>query len=170
VSVLSQGVRIRPAKPSDLDFLGEMLLEAAYRPDARRPRADERLADPGIARYLTEWGRPGDAAVIAVGKEGRRLGAAWCRLFSEEEPGFGFVDSETPEISIAVGPDFRGQGIGAALLAALVERASREGVRALSLSVSPENPAVRLYEHAGFIRIDSRDENWTMRLDLSSAR
>jgi ribosomal protein S18 acetylase RimI-like enzyme len=106
--------------------------------------------------------------VIAVGDDGRRLGAAWYRLFSEAEPGFGFVDAETPEISIAVVPASRGRGIGTALLAALVELGRDEGFHALSLSVSPENPAVRLYERAGFVRVESRDSHWTMRLDLSS--
>jgi ribosomal protein S18 acetylase RimI-like enzyme len=161
-------VAIRAASPSDVDFLGEMLSEAAYRAGALRPRAGEGWGDPRIARYLTGWGRPGDGAVIAVGDDGRRLGAAWYRLFSEEQPGFGFVDAKTPEISIAVVPTFRGQGIGTALLAGLVERARHEGFDALSLSVSPENPAVRLYERAGFVRVESRDRHWTIRVDLSS--
>ena len=144
-----------------------MLSEAAYRPGASRPRFDEMRGDPRIARYVTGWGRPGDRAVVAVDDD-RRLGAAWYRLFSEKEPGFGFVDAETPEISIAVAPASRGRGIGTSLLVGLIERARREGFRALSLSVSPESPAVRLYERTGFVRVESRDSHWTMRLDLSS--
>jgi ribosomal protein S18 acetylase RimI-like enzyme len=127
---------------------------------------EEVLADPEIARYVAGWGRSGDAAVIAVGDEGRRLGAAWYRLFSEQEPGFGFVDSKTPEISIAVAADVRRRGIGATLLTALVDRARAQGFDALSLSVSPDNPAIRLYERHGFVRTESRDRHWTMRLDL----
>jgi ribosomal protein S18 acetylase RimI-like enzyme len=161
-------VSIRTAIPSDVDFLAEMLFEAAYRPGGPRPGVEEAWSDPRIARYVTGWGRPGDAAVIAVGDDGRRLGAAWYRLFSEAEPGFGFVDANTPEISIALTPASRGRGIGTALLAALVERARHEGFHALSLSVRPENPAVHLYERAGFVRVESRDDHWTMRLDLSS--
>jgi GNAT superfamily N-acetyltransferase len=113
-------------------------------------------------------GRQGDSAVIALDGDGRRLGAAWYRLFSDEEPGFGFVDAETPESSLAVVPAYRWRGIGTALLAALVECARREGFHALSLSVGPENQAVRLYERAGFARVESCDSHWTMRLDLSS--
>jgi ribosomal protein S18 acetylase RimI-like enzyme len=143
-----------------------MLYEAAYQPGVPRPSIEEALAGPLIARYLAGWGRLGDAAAIAVDEDGRRLGAAWYRLFPAGEPGFGFVDAETPEISIAVVPDHRGRGIGAALLAAVADLARAEGFHALSLSVSPENPAVRLYERSGFVRVDSRDEHWTMRLDL----
>jgi ribosomal-protein-alanine N-acetyltransferase len=144
-----------------------MLFEAAYPSGAARP-VPEGWGDPRIARYVKGWGRPGDEAVIALGDDGRRLGAAWYRLFPEESPGFGFVDGETPEISIAVVPASRGRGIGTALLATLVGRARHGGFHALSLSVSPENPAVRLYERAGFVRVESRDRHWTMRLDLRS--
>jgi ribosomal-protein-alanine N-acetyltransferase len=147
-----------------------MLFEAAYRPGVPRPPSVEDWGDPRIASYVRGWGRRGDVAVIAVDDDGRRLGAAWFRLFSEEEPGFGFVDAETPEISIAVAPDSRGRGIGTALLEALADRACHEGFHALSLSVRPGNPAARLYERFGFARVESPDSHWTMRLDLSLAR
>jgi GNAT superfamily N-acetyltransferase len=145
-----------------------MLLEAAYRPGPPRPPIDEALADLRIARYIESWGRPGDAALIAVDEAGRPIGAGWYRVFRREEPGFGFIDGATPEISIAVVPDRRSQGIGSALLGSLVDRAREEGFQALTLSVSPENPAVRLYERCGFVRVPSRDDQWTMRLDLKN--
>lgn len=145
-----------------------MLLEAAYPPGPPRPSIDEALADPHIARYIEGWGRAGDAALIAVDELGRPVGAAWHRVFGREEPGFGFINSATPEISIAVVPGYRSQGVGSALLGGLIDRARAEGFMALSLSVSPENPAVRLYERCGFVRVPSKDDHWTMRLDLKT--
>ena len=44
----------------------------------------------------------------------------------------------------------RRQGVGSALLKALIAQARRDGLRALSLSVELENPARRLYEKLGF--------------------
>jgi GNAT superfamily N-acetyltransferase len=147
-------VFIRSGTLSDVGFLREMLREAA------RVSAEERLA-PEIARYVDGWGRLGDAAVVAVrGRE--RIGAAWYRLFGDADPGYGFVDAGTPELSIAVVPQLRGRGVGSALLAALLERAAEEGFDGLSLSVSPANPAVSLYLRHGFLRVPSRDEHWTM--------
>ena len=143
-----------------------MLAEAAYDPAGGRPSVASMLAAPSTARYVAAWGRRGDAAVIAEGAN--PLGAAWYRLFTADEPGFGFIDAETPEVSIAVVPERRGEGIGSALLEALVERGRGEGHRALSLSVSPDNPAVSLYRRFGFVRVASRDDHWTMRLDLRS--
>jgi GNAT superfamily N-acetyltransferase len=120
---------VRPAEPADLPFLREMLLEAAYRPGRPQPPIDEALADPHIARYIEGWGRPGDTALIAVDEAGRRIGAAWYRVFRPEEPGFGFIDGATPEISIAVIPDRRSKGIGSALLGGLIDRAREKASR-----------------------------------------
>lgn len=46
----------------------------------------------------------------------------------------------------------RGNGAGAAALAQLDAELRPLGVRALHLQVRPENPALRLYERAGFAR------------------
>jgi GNAT superfamily N-acetyltransferase len=142
-----------------------MLVEAVYDRAGIRPSLASTLARPKIARYVTDWGRQGDAAFIAEGTG--PLGAAWYRLFTAEEPGFGFIDDETPELSVAVVAHRRSEGIGTALLEALIERARDEGRGALSLSVSPDNPAASLYGRLGFVRVESRDEHWTMRLELA---
>ena len=63
-------------------------------------------------RYVENWGRPGDAAVIAL-DEGFPVGAAWYRTFKDSAPGYGFIDERTPELSIAVVPSRRGHGFGA---------------------------------------------------------
>lgn len=52
-------------------------------------------------------------------------------------------------IDLAVAPEFRGQGIGTALLGALADEAGQTR-RPLSLHVETHNPARRLYERLGF--------------------
>ena len=93
-------------------------------------------------------------------------GATWRRLYSEIEPGYGFLSADTPEVSIGVRAEWRGKGIGGALLTALAEDARRSGLTALSLSVEPGNPALRLYLRQGFRLISSTDEDHVLRLDL----
>jgi ribosomal-protein-alanine N-acetyltransferase len=51
---------------------------------------------------------------------------------------------------LAVHPDCRGRGIGRALLAHGIAQAEERGALTLSLFVSPDNPARRLYESLGF--------------------
>ena len=153
----------RPGRPEDLEFLWEMLYEAAHH---------RSLSEPAIARYLEGWGRPGDAAVVALDPfDGHRIGAAWYRLMPLGNPGHGFVDASTPEAAIAIVPDRCGLGVGGALLRRLLDAAKTQGFDSLSLSVRRDNPAaVRLYERNGFVKlsdIDSEYPSWIMKVDLA---
>jgi GNAT superfamily N-acetyltransferase len=153
---------IRPGGRHDQRFLRDMLHHAYY----WRERAPQDAAEGSVQRYVMTWGRPGDAAVIAYSHTGP-VGAAWYRLFKEREPGYGFVDEQTPELTIAVVPSCRGRGYGDELLGALLAQARRDGFHQISLSVEPDNPALRLYERHGFRKVGEYDGSWTMlaRLD-----
>jgi ribosomal protein S18 acetylase RimI-like enzyme len=107
------------------------------------------------------------AAASLTLADGFPVGAAWYRLFKRDAPGYGFVDEETPELSIAVVPSRRGHGTGGELMDALLGRARAEGYKAISLSVAKDSPSVRLYERYGFEKVDERDGALTMRAELS---
>jgi len=62
------------------------------------------------------------------------MGAAWARQFDVDDPGYGFVDNDVPEIGMGVVTAFRGHGVGTRLLAALIGEARDRSCRALSLS------------------------------------
>ena len=123
---LSTSCEVRLGGPEDVEFIRDMLYEAAcWRPDAPRPPRDEVLSAPRNAIYVDGWGRPGDAAVVALARpDGRKIGAAWYRLMLPEDPGYGFVNAATPELSIGVVSESRGRGVGGALLKALIRTAS----------------------------------------------
>lgn len=146
---------IRPLLPSDQAFLREMLYQSLYVPEGAPPFDRQVLDDPKIARYVRDWGRPGDTGFIALDQD-QPVGAAWARLLTAAEPGFGYIDDQTPELGIAIAPGYRGRGIGAALLdqqiAAVAERHA-----AICLSVSHDNPALRLYERLGFTVVGKDD-------------
>ncbi len=142
---------IRPVHPDDLPFLWEMGWEAtAVDPGMRALGREAAFAIPHVRKYLDGWGRPGDAGVVALDAAGERLGAAWYRLFPADAPGYGFVAPDVPELSIGVAARARGQGVGGALLDALLAMARAQGHPALSLSVDRRNPAQRLYARHGF--------------------
>ena len=141
---------IRPGGPRDVPFLRDMLRHAFY---WRTPVGDR---EPPLTRYVNGWGRPGDRSLIAI-DEFLPVGAAWYRLFTEEDAGFGFVDERTPELAIAVVPSRRGRGYGHELLSGLLDHAREDGFHAISLSVAKDNPAVALYESYGFERLREDD-------------
>ena len=109
---------IRRGGAQDVRFLRDMLHHAYY--------WRERVPGSLVSRYVRGWGRPGDTAVIAL-DGGFPVGAAWFRVFKADEPGYGFVDEQTPELAIAVVPSQRGKGVGEQLLLALLERAREAG-------------------------------------------
>lgn len=154
---------IRQARAGDLAFVREMLYEAAFwRHDAPRPAVTSQWLDASdLAVYVENWGRTGDRALIAC-RADVSVGAAWFRLFTERSHGYGFVDPETPELSVAVTAAYRGRGIGRALVAAAMAQAAVDGFDRLSLSVEPDNPASRLYQRLGFRRIATDLGSWTM--------
>ena len=102
---------IRPALPADEPFLWAMLYEAIYVPEGR-PTPDRAIVqEPSLAHYVAGWGQqPGDAGLLAIDPQsGQPVGAAWLRFFTEQDPGWGFVDADTPEVSMALLPVYRGQ-------------------------------------------------------------
>jgi ribosomal protein S18 acetylase RimI-like enzyme len=76
------------------------------------------------------------------------------------------VNATTPEIGIGVHPNHRSKGIGRLLLRALIEIARKDGVSALSLSVAPENFALKLYKNEGFSKVGESGTSWTLLLQL----
>ena len=141
---------IRPITPDDTGFLWEMLYEAIYVAEGvTRPPRDV-LLHPEIRRYLQDWGQPGDSGFVAVDPlSAEPIGAVWLRLLIGDHKGYGYVDDETPELTVAVVPQCRGKGIGTRLLSHLLATSETQ-YSSLSLSVSPDNPALRLYKRMGF--------------------
>jgi ribosomal protein S18 acetylase RimI-like enzyme len=150
---------IRKGSNADVSFMKSMLAHAyAW-------RVNQFEADIPLTRYVDNWGRPGDVAVMST-ETGHRVGAAWLRLFSEDAPGYGFVDERTPELTIAVVPSRRRHGLGQELLDALLARAREQGHSAVSLSVESDSPAVSFYERNGFEAVRESDGGLVMRRDL----
>ncbi len=133
----------RALTSADAETLMVMLAHAAHEPSVA-----EAMAQPELRKYVSQWGRRGDIGYLALAQR-LPVGAAWVRLWSEAEKGYAFVDYETPELAIAVLPEYQNQGIGTQLLQILLE-ASIGVFPRISLSVRSDNPAQRLYQSLGF--------------------
>jgi ribosomal protein S18 acetylase RimI-like enzyme len=146
---------IRPIKPEDTHFLWEMLYQAIYVAEGLTPLPRDVLLQPEIRKYLQDWGQPHDSGFVALDSvTSNRIGAVWLRLLTGDQKGYGYVDDATPELTMAVVPECRGHGVGTQLLSHLL-RAAESRYPSLSLSVSPDNPALRLYSRLGFEMVGS---------------
>lgn len=153
---------IRPLTPEYVAFLEKMLYHAIYVTPGHAPPGRDVVRRPEIARYVRAWGRAGDSGFVALDANSQQpIGAAWLRLFSDADKGFGYVDEDTPELSIAVLPGQRGRGVGTSLLTQLLQAAASQH-HAVSLSVAPGNPALRLYQRLGFETLGASGVSLTM--------
>jgi ribosomal protein S18 acetylase RimI-like enzyme len=139
-------VGTRALTAADEPKLERFALMAAFPPD--RPPPPGVQAMPHVRRWLDDWSEaePG----VCWHEQNELLGAAWAR---KVEPVLARSAAGVPlaEVVIAVDPDRRGQGVGRALMEALIARARAAGEPGLCLSVSERNsPAVQLYESVGF--------------------
>ncbi len=149
----------RPWTSDDAPFLWEMLYQSIHVRDGAEPPPRAILKEPDIAHYLDDFDkRACDDAQIAVGADGERIGAAFCRCLSANDPGYGFVSAAIPEIGMAVVAAHRGRGIGRRLLGDMLERH-----HTLSLSVDADNAgAMRLYAELGFVAVGTVGTSITM--------
>lgn len=137
-------VVLRPLTAAHQAFLWTALYHAIYVAPGDPPLPPEIVHLPDIAPYTADFGRAGDRGVIATAGD-QPIGAAWARRMR----GYGYVDDDTPELSIALLPGWRGAGIGSLLLERLLGELSADAAQ-VSLSVVWTNPARRLYERLGF--------------------
>jgi GNAT superfamily N-acetyltransferase len=151
----------RPAARSDEPALWRMLYLAIFVPPGEPSPEPAVVERPEVARYVRGWGRAHDEGVVAV-HEGDIVGAAWLRLWSDDDRGYGYLDGSTPELSMAVAPEWRGRGVGTRLLHELLARAD-VSYPATSLSVSVRNPVLRLYRRVGFEIVMTEGDAVTMR-------
>ena len=154
--------RIRPATQADGAFLGDMVVEAAnWRPGAGSPK-HELITGSDHSRYVSGWMQPSDAGFVAEDTNGSGIGAAWYRMLSRTDPGFGYVGTGVPELIIGVRPIWRAHGVGRALLQRLCEHARAQGFARLSLSVERGNYASTLYRSEGFAVVEAAHGRDTM--------
>ncbi|MBI4910064.1 MAG: GNAT family N-acetyltransferase [Acidobacteria bacterium] len=155
-------ISLRPTTEGDEGFLRVVYAESRREeldqvewPDGQREAFLRSQFDAQAAHYIKHY--PGaEFQIIEV------AGQAAGRLY---------VRRTAPEIrimDIALVPEYRGKGIGTALLGQLIDegRAARQMV---TIHVEKWNPALRLYERLGFRVIEERGAYWFLQWAASEA-
>lgn len=116
--------------------------------------------EPGVAREAVysaaaierAWlGRGGSSSSEERGNYEVPVGAAWLRTFTDDNPGYGFVENGIPEVAIALRPGVVGRRLSQPMIAGLIEHARHLGYPGVSLAVHDANPrAAKAYVKAGF--------------------
>jgi len=162
---MNNSLLIRPINKSEIGFLDKMLYNAIFVPPGNERLPDNIIEHPEISKYITDFGREGDSCFVAE-IDGELVGAIWTRSFNENNKAYGFVDSDTPELSMAVYEPFRKKGIGTMLLKTMIKALTDAGFKQISLSVDKINYAYDLYKKIGFKDYKSVDDSMTMIMQL----
>ncbi|MEA5599736.1 GNAT family N-acetyltransferase [Nostoc sp. UHCC 0252] len=141
---------IRLLTQEDEPFLWRMLYEAAHLVKEGNLTVQDAMNNPDLAKYVKDWGRKDDSGFVAILESSNQpVGAAWLRLLTGENKGYGYVNEQTPELAIAILPQYRNKGIGTQLLTHLLATA-KTSYPSISLSTEVTNPAVTLYKRFGW--------------------
>ena len=98
---------IRKIKANELNFLADMLYEALFVPEGHEPFPKEIIHDRSLSKYIDNWGKDKYDIAFVVEVDHQLVGAIWGRLLTQENKGYGFVDNNTPELSLAVKSGYR---------------------------------------------------------------
>ena len=156
---------IREMKQSEYPLLEDFLYHAIFLPpefEGVLPRSI--IHNPDLWRTIDGFGTLKDDCCLVAEAEGRVVGAVWVRIADQ----YGHLDDETPSFSISLRPDWRGRGIGTALMRAMLARLNAAGYPRASLSVQKRNYAVGMYLGLGFEIVAETDEEYIMLHRLSS--
>lgn len=151
--------QIRGPRAEETPLLETFLYEAIFIPEGVTPPPRSIVRDLSLSCYIDAFGSGVcDYALAAVLPDDTVVGVAWTRLLPDYAP----LANDVPTLAIAVLPGYRGHGIGTALLHAMLRTLARHGWQRVALSVQKANPALRLYQRAGFTIVQDNDEELVM--------
>jgi phosphinothricin acetyltransferase len=140
------GTQIAPMDPRDWEQVRALYLEGIATGHA--------TFESEVPRW-EEWDRAHLPLCRLVARQDREI-VGWAALSPVSARR---VYAGVAEVSVYVGAAHRGQGVGHALLATLVEASERAGIWTLQAGVFPENNAsLELHQKHGFRRVGRREK------------
>lgn len=153
---------IRQIDESEYPLLNDFLYEAIFIPEGVTPPPKSIINSPELQVYVKGFGeQPHDTALVAEA-EGKVVGAVWVRVMND----YGHIDDDTPSFAISLYKEYRGFGIGTALMSAMLDVLKENGYKRASLAVQKANYALKLYLKAGFEIIGENKEEYIMLIRL----
>ncbi|RZT02171.1 GNAT family N-acetyltransferase [Cuneatibacter caecimuris] len=154
---------IRAMKREEFPLLNDFLYEAIFIPKGAEPPPKSITNLPELQVYVAGFGNSERDRAFAAVVDEQIVGAAWVRMIND----YGHIDDNTPSLAISLYKEYRGLGIGTALLKTLLRNLKSTGYSKVSLSVQKDNYAVKIYEKAGFAIFHENEEEYIMVADLT---
>lgn len=149
---------LRQLRKDETHLLKDFLYEAIFVPEGMQPPPREIVERPELRLYYEDFGSGRADHCIVAEDNGQVIGAVWSRIMDD----YGHIDGDTPSLAISLYSEYRGRGIGSALLAKMLDKLKELGYRSVSLAVQKENYALRMYKKAGFTVVSENPEEYIM--------
>lgn len=149
---------VREIKEEEYILLEDFLYEAIFVPEGTPAPPRSVVSLPELRVYVGGFGSRKDDTGMVAEVDGAVVGAIWARVMND----YGHIDGETPSLAVSLYKEYRGHGIGTALLRAMLDLLKRKGYGRVSLSVQKANYALKMYEKAGFEVVDENEEEYIM--------
>ena len=149
---------IREIEKSEYPLLDVFLYEAIFIPDGVQPPEKNVISLPELQVYVADFGKKKDDICFLAEVNDKVIGAVWVRNMND----YGHVEDGVPYFAISLYKEYRGYGIGTALMKRMLCELKKRGYEKTSLSVQKANYAVQMYLKVGFDIIDENEEEYIM--------
>ena len=150
--------RIREIQKQEYPLLDNFLYEAIFVPEGVEPPPKTIITSPELQVYVERFGKSKDDWGLVAEVDGKIVGAVWCRIVND----YGHIDDETPSLAISLYKEYRGFGIGTAMMKEILALLKAHGYSRVSLSVQKANYAAMMYQKIGFEIVRENEEEYIM--------
>lgn len=153
---------IREINAAEYPLLEDFLYEAIFIPQGVEPPPRSIINNDELQVYIKDFGEKPDDRCLVAEADGETVGAVWVRIMED----YGHVDDETPSFAISLYKEYRGHGIGTALMVKMLELLRESSYKKASLAVQKKNYAVKMYKKVGFEVVGENAEEYIMVCNL----
>ena len=151
-------ITIREIQKQEYPLLNNFLYEAIFVPEGIEPPPKTIITSPELQVYVERFGESKDDLGLVAEANGKIVGAVWVRIMND----YGHIDNETPSLAISLYKEYRGYGIGTAMMKEILTLLKSHGYSRVSLSVQKANYAAKMYLKIGFEIVKESEEEYIM--------
>ena len=149
---------IREIQKQEYPLLDNFLYEAIFIPEGIEPPPKTIITSPELQVYVERFEESKDDWGLVAEVDGKIVGAVWVRIMND----YGHIDDETPSLAISLYKEYRGFGIGTAMMKEILALLKSHRYSRVSLSVQKDNYAAKMYLKIGFEIVRENEEEYIM--------
>ena len=149
---------IRKIKDDEYALLNDFLYEAIFIIEGVQAPSKSVINLPELQVYVLDFGKKEDDICFVAEDDEKVIGAVWARVMND----YGHIEDGIPSFAISLYKEYRGYGIGTALMKKMLYELKQRGYEKTSLSVQKSNYAVKMYKNVGFEIVDENEEEYIM--------